>query len=143
MEKSPLICRSVCVSDTEKAGAELASKLKPGDFVALYGDLGAGKTAFVRGAASVLCSGALVCSPSYAIINRYDGEFPVYHIDLYRINDDDDLYSTGYYDLFDNRSVIFCEWCDRCPEAVPDNAIKVRIDRDGDERIITIDDTLD
>ena len=136
-----MIIYSKDVGQTEKAGAELAEKLGPGDFVALYGDLGAGKTAFVRGAASVLCHGAPVCSPTYAIMNVYGGKVPVYHLDLYRIDGDDDLYSTGYYDLPVGQSVVFCEWCEKCPEAIPDNAIKVFITRDGDGRRIEIADT--
>ena len=127
--------------ETEDAGAMLAKKLKPGDFVALYGDLGVGKTAFVRGAVSVLCKDAEVCSPTYAIVNRYWGDIPVYHFDLYRINDDDDLYSTGYYDMIEEDAIIFCEWCEKCPQAIPDNAIKVTITRNGDGRRIEIADT--
>ena len=137
-----MIIHSSDTAETEKAGAELAEKLKPRDFVALYGDLGVGKTAFVRGAASVLCKEAAVCSPTYAIVNRYDGKFPVYHFDLYRITDEDDLYSTGYYDIIEENAVFFCEWCEKCPEAVPDNAVKVVITREGDGRRIEIADTF-
>ncbi|MBQ7699959.1 MAG: tRNA (adenosine(37)-N6)-threonylcarbamoyltransferase complex ATPase subunit type 1 TsaE [Clostridia bacterium] len=137
-----MIIHSSDTAETEKAGAELAKKLKPRDFVALYGDLGAGKTAFVRGAASVLCPGAAVCSPTYAIMNRYDGNTAVYHFDLYRITDGDDLYSTGYYDIIEENAVFFCEWCEKCPEAIPDGAIKVRISREGDGRRIEIADTF-
>ncbi len=128
---------------TEDAGARLAKKLAPGSFVALYGDLGAGKTAFVRGAATVLCPDAAVCSPTYAIINSYGGSIPVYHLDLYRIDDDDDLYNTGYYDLPLKDSIVFCEWCEKCPDAVPDGAIRVTISRQGDGRRIETDDTCD
>lgn len=141
-EVNRLIFDSHDVTDTEAVGAQLAEKLKPGDFVALYGDLGAGKTAFVRGASSVLCPGAPVCSPTYAIVNRYDAEIPVYHFDLYRISGDDDLYSTGYYDIIEERAIFFCEWCEKCPEAVPDNAIKVLITRTDNGRRIEIADTF-
>ncbi len=127
--------------ETENAGAELAKKLKPGDFVALYGDLGVGKTAFVRGAVSVLCENENVCSPTYAIVNRYEGDLTVYHFDLYRITDEDDLYSTGYYDMTEEDAVIFCEWCEKFPQAIPDNAIKVMITRYEDGRRIEIADT--
>ena len=136
-----MIVLSSNVFETEKAGADLAKKLKPRDFVALYGDLGAGKTAFVRGAASILCPDAAVCSPTYAIVNRYDGNVTVYHFDLYRITDTDDLYSTGFFDMIEEDAVFFCEWCEKCPEVVPENAIKVYISRDGDGRRIEIADT--
>ena len=138
-----MLYHTATVSETERIGAELGKKLKIGDFVALYGDLGVGKTAFVRGAASQLCDEGQVCSPTYAVINSYSGRIPVYHIDLYRINDDDDLYSTGYYDMLERPAVFFCEWCEKCPEAVPDNAIKVYISREGEGRRIRIDDTGD
>ena len=127
--------------ETEEAGALLAKKLKPGDFVALYGDLGVGKTAFVRGAESVLCKDAQVCSPTYAIVNKYDGDTTVYHFDLYRISDDDDLYSTGYYDMIEEDVIVFCEWCEKCPQAIPENAVKVIITREEDKRRIEIADT--
>ena len=129
-------------AETERIGAELAKKLESGCFVALYGDLGVGKTAFVRGAVSVLCKDAAVCSPTYAIVNRYDGEIPVYHFDLYRINDEDDLYSTGYYDIIEESAVFFCEWCEKIPKAIPDNAIKICISREDDGRRIEIADTF-
>ncbi len=141
-EDRRLIIFSSSTTDTEKAGAELAKKLKPRDFVALYGDLGVGKTAFVRGAASVLCPDAAVCSPTYAIVNRYGGDVTVYHFDLYRINDEDDLYSTGFFDMIEEDAIFFCEWCEKCPGAIPDNAIKVFISRQGDGRRIEIADTL-
>ena len=137
-----MIFYSSDVKKTESAGAELANKLGSRSFVALYGDLGVGKTAFVRGAASVLCPGAPVCSPTYAIVNRYDGDIPVYHFDLYRISDEDDLYSTGFYDIIEEDAIFFCEWCEKCPEAIPDNAIKVYITREGDGRRIEIADTV-
>ncbi len=137
-----MIFHSNDVSETERIGAELAKDLKPGSFAALYGDLGAGKTAFVRGAVSVLCKDAPVCSPTYSIVNRYDGEIPVYHFDLYRINDDDDLYSTGYYDIIEENAIFFCEWCEKCPQAIPDGAIKIFISREGDGRRIEIADTF-
>ena len=127
--------------ETEEAGALLAKKLKPGDFVALYGDLCVGKTAFVRGAVSVLCKDAQVCSPTYAIVNKYDGDTTVYHFDLYRISDDDDLYSTGYYDMIEEDVIVFCEWCEKCPQAIPENAVKVIITREEDKRRIEIADT--
>ena len=138
-----MIYHTSSVTDTEDVGAALAKEMRPGTFIALYGDLGVGKTAFVRGAAGILCPGCAVSSPSYSIINRYEGEIPVYHIDLYRITGEDDLYSTGYYDIPFGTSVVFCEWCERCPEAVPDGAIKVTISREGDGRRIETDDTCD
>ena len=129
--------------ETEKLGARLAAAIDQGGFVAFYGDLGAGKTAFIRGMGSVICPDAEVCSPTYAIINEYlrDGRTVMCHVDAYRITDDDDLYSTGFYDCCDYPGVIMAvEWSENIPFAVPADAIKVSIFKLGEsERKIIID----
>jgi len=112
-------------NQTEKAASELALQLKPGDFLAFYGDLGSGKTAFIRGLASVFCPGVRVSSPTYAIVNEYRGKPYIYHFDMYRITDDDSLYSTGFYDYFDRNGIICAEWCENIPFALPDRYYKV------------------
>ena len=131
---------SSCEEDTEKIAAEFAKTLKDGDFIAFFGNLGSGKTAFVRGAASVLCPGARVQSPTYAIVNEYRGELPIFHFDVYRILDDDSLYSTGFYDYFERYGVIFTEWSENIPFALPENRYDVTFEKTGDTaRIITIE----
>ena len=133
------IYTSDCEEDTEKIGAELAKILKGGDFIAFFGDLGSGKTAFVRGAASVLCPGARVQSPTYAIVNEYRGKTPIFHFDLYRVLDDDSLYSTGFYDYFERGGVIFTEWSENITFALPDERYDITFEKTGDTgRIITI-----
>lgn len=127
--------------ETESAGALLASLVKNNDFVALYGELGAGKTAFVRGFTSLLIPGAEVSSPSYSVINEYkNGKYTVCHLDVYRITSDDDLYSVGYYDYDDVITVV--EWCDKTPQILPGEYYKVRIEKrdeiDSDLRMIYI-----
>lgn len=128
--------------ETENAGRRLARQLQPGSFVALYGDLGVGKTAFVRGALSLLNPKAFVSSPTYTVMNDYSGGYGIYHFDLYRITDDDDLYSTGFYDIANGENTVFCEWCENCPEAIPEDAVTVRIERcdpdDQNKRMITV-----
>lgn len=126
-------------------GSRLADMLN-GDgslprFIALDGDLGAGKTEFVRGFASVAAPGSAVRSPTYTLVNEYrSGTYcPVFHFDVYRINDEDDLYSTGFYDYLD-RGVCLVEWCELIPYAVPDDYISVKIEKIGigtDNRRIT------
>ena len=86
--------RSSSEAETEAFAQSFARKLNKGAFIAFFGDLGAGKTAFVRGAASYLCPSVNVCSPTYAVMNEYRGdEFTVCHFDLYRIHGEDDLIS--------------------------------------------------
>ena len=88
-------------NETEAVAQDFAQKLIPGDFLAFYGDLGSGKTAFIRGIADILCPGVRVSSPTYAIVNEYRGKTEIYHFDMYRITDEDSLYSVGFYDYFD------------------------------------------
>ena len=126
---------SFSAEDTERIGKRLAETLRGGGFVAFYGDLGAGKTAFVRGMGQELCPEAEVCSPTYAIINEYRvGKKTVLcHVDAYRINDDDDLYSTGFYDICDYPNVVMAvEWCEKIPFAVPDDAVRVTVTKTGE-----------
>ncbi len=131
------------VEETEAVGAKLAELIKADsslpDFVALCGGLGAGKTAFTRGFCSVLCPNASVKSPSFALVNEYRGDPDVFHFDVWRITDDDDLYSTGFYDYCDRRGVIICEWADNINYALPDRYLLVEIDGNGDmERKIKV-----
>ena len=129
---------------TEAVGRALALRLraagKAAAFVALFGDLGVGKTAFVRGFVSALVPDARVKSPTYTIVNEYrGGDVPVFHFDVYRIEGEDDLYSTGYYDYLD-AGYLLCEWSEKIPFALPGDRITVRIEKtDGaDGRRITL-----
>ena len=133
--KNVTVFDSFSAEDTERIGKRLAETLHGGGFVAFYGDLGAGKTAFVRGMGQELCPEAEVCSPTYAIINEYRvGKKTVLcHVDAYRINDDDDLYSTGFYDICDYPNVVMAvEWCEKIPFAVPDDAVRVTVTKTGE-----------
>ena len=127
---------SFSAKDTEQAGARLASGLKESGkantFIAMYGDLGAGKTAFVRGLASVVTPSAHVCSPTYNLVNEYDGEdIKLCHFDMYRITSDDDLYSIGFYDYTD--CMIAAEWCENIEYALPESYIRVDIVKTGED----------
>ncbi|MBQ9794203.1 MAG: tRNA (adenosine(37)-N6)-threonylcarbamoyltransferase complex ATPase subunit type 1 TsaE [Clostridia bacterium] len=113
------------LSDTDAVAAEIASLLKKGDVLALYGEMGAGKTAFVRGLVKALCPECLplVHSPTFAIVNEYEGnEITVYHYDLYRIADEDDLYSTGYFDRLGGEGIVVTEWSELIDGAIPADA---------------------
>ena len=127
--------------ETEKIAEELAKELKKGDFVAMFGDLGVGKTAFVRGLAKIIAPKASVKSPTYTVVNEYRGEeYKLFHFDVYRIEDDDDLYSIGFYDYV-KRGISVCEWSENIPWAIPENARRVTIERvpdDVNKRRITV-----
>lgn len=135
---------SASAEETEKIGRELAQRLlnegKKSIFIALYGDLGVGKTAFTRGFTSAICD-ARVKSPTYTVVNEYrGGSVPVFHFDMYRIDGDDDLYSTGFYDYIDTGYLI-CEWSENIPFALPAHRINITIEKtdNGDGRRITIE----
>lgn len=123
--------------ETEKCGAALAENIiENGDlprFVALYGDLGVGKTAFIRGFSSFAAPGANVKSPTFTLVNEYRGKYaPVFHFDMYRIEDEDSLYSIGFYDYLD-RGICLTEWTENIEYALPDRYIKVTITKNDME----------
>ena len=130
------------LSDTDAIAAEIASLLTPGDVLALYGEMGAGKTAFVRGLVKALCPECLplVHSPTFAIVNEYEGDtLTVYHYDLYRIADEDDLYSTGYFDRLGGKGIVVTEWSELIDGAIPADAYRLRIEKAGEtERKFTL-----
>lgn len=117
---------SLSLEETEQIGKGFAATLPKKAFVALYGDLGAGKTAFVRGMASTLVPDAIVTSPTYTLVNEYRGKEQLFcHFDMYRINDEDDLYSIGFFDYTD--CVIATEWSEKISFALPDEYYSVTI----------------
>ena len=118
---------------TEAIGRELANKLQPGDFVALYGDLGAGKTAFTRGLAAILAPDDMICSPTYTIVNEYlSGRLPLFHFDMYRLRSSDDLWDIGWDDYLDRGGVCAVEWSENVDDAM-ENAIFVTIEKTGED----------
>ena len=135
--------------ETEAVGFSLAKELETDltlpSFIALYGDLGVGKTAFVRGFTKVFSPNALVRSPTFALVNEYPTKSArrVFHFDMYRITDEDDLYSIGYYDYLDDGSICLVEWSENIPYAIPEEHIRVEIIKTNlekeDERLIKIE----
>jgi len=117
---------------TRSLGERLGRLLAAGDVVALVGDLGAGKTQFVRG----LCRGAgvpddEVSSPTFAIVATYRGRLPIHHADLYRIGDDDELYATGFHDLVGGPGATVVEWADRVKGALPRERLEIHLAHDA------------
>ena len=128
------------VKQTEDLGRKIASVLKGTEVLAMFGDLGAGKTAFTRGLAAGLSYDYGVSSPTFAIVNEYSGKYNIYHFDMYRITNDDDLYSTGFYDYLDT-GIIVIEWSENIEYALDENAIRIKIEKSDNEnvRIFTIE----
>lgn len=113
---------------THALGVALGALLEPGHFVGLIGELGAGKTQFARG----VSQGAgvperEVASPTFAIVYPYRGRIPLYHADLYRLGDEDELYATGYYDLLDADGALLVEWLDQVPAAAPPDRLVITL----------------
>lgn len=132
--KAPLFdIYSDSAEETRDCGSLLAEKLIEDPslprFISICGDLGTGKTVFASGLVSRFDPSAEVTSPTYTVVNEYiGGEIPVYHFDVYRIKDGDDLYSTGYYDYPDD-GITLVEWADLIGYALPPERIEVRIEK--------------
>lgn len=126
--------------ETEQIAQTFAQTLKPGSVVALYGGLGRGKTAFVRGLAKGLHSSDAVSSPTFALVHEYDGDLPVFHFDMYRIQTLDDLYSTGFFDYLEMNGVVVIEWSENIKDYLPYDVIEIHIDltENDNERRFTI-----
>ena len=128
------------VSDTEAFGETLAKRLRPGDVIAFTGSLGMGKTALTRGIARGLGCRGRVTSPTFTIVNEYEGGVPLFHFDLYRLGSSDELYDIGWDDYLARGGVCAVEWSERVSDALPEGAVTVDIARgDGDDtRVITV-----
>lgn len=129
---------SLSPSETENVGRALAETLLKDTslppFLALYGDLGVGKTAFTRGVASVIAPNSLVRSPTYALVNEYRAVAGIrfrslFHFDMYRIDSEDDLDSIGFWDYPDRNGLILIEWSEKIPYALPDTYLRVTIEK--------------
>lgn len=126
-------------AETEALGAALAKNLNGGCVVAMFGGLGMGKTAFVRGMAAGRGLSAQVTSPTFALVNEYGGRPPLVHFDMYRVTGWDDLYSTGFFDYIDAGCILAVEWSENIEAALPPDAIRVTFTADSEtHRHITI-----
>ena len=118
---------------TEQLGARMAALLQPGDVIAYYGDLGAGKTAFTRGLAAGLGISDRVTSPTYTIVNEYlSGRMPLFHFDMYRLGSADELFDIGWEDYLERGGVCAVEWSENVDEIFED-PILVRIEKCDDD----------
>jgi tRNA threonylcarbamoyladenosine biosynthesis protein TsaE len=120
-------------NETIAEGEKLGHTLKPGTVVALYGDLGAGKTAFTRGIAKGLGITMGVTSPTFTIVNEYAGNIPLFHFDMYRLESENELFDIGWDDYQDRGGVCVVEWSEKVPGAFLPDTIVVKIENFGDD----------
>lgn len=127
-------------AETEALGAQVAEKLPDGAVVAFYGELGSGKTAFVRGMAQGMGIDCLVNSPTFTIVNEYEGARTLFHFDMYRLGSADELYDIGWDDYLARSGICAVEWSENVSEAFDGSEVVVRFEKTGgDGRRITIE----
>lgn len=128
--------RTESFEDTMELAALLAGALQQGDVVALIGELGAGKTVFVKGMARGIEveKNMLVTSPTFVILQEYPGRLPLYHFDFYRLTSREQVETTGYEEYFEADGVCAVEWADRFPELLPPSTIRVDMKVEGETR---------
>lgn len=115
---------------TKQIAADFSKQLKPGDVLCLYGDLGAGKTAFVQGLTKGLCITGHVSSPTFTIVNEYDGQVPVYHFDVYRIGDAEEMDEIGFDEYIYGNGISVIEWPQNIQEILPEKRYDITIAKD-------------
>ena len=130
--------------ETLEFGRQLGEAAGPGSIYALSGDLGVGKTVFARGFAQGLSIDAPITSPTFTIMQVYEGgRLPLYHFDVYRIGDAEEMYETGFEEYFFGKGVCLVEWADLFPELMPEGTVWIKISKDPekgfDYRLIEID----
>jgi tRNA threonylcarbamoyladenosine biosynthesis protein TsaE len=123
--KQLLLAETRSEAETEELAAELSAELNPGDVVALYGPLGAGKTSFVRGLAAGLNCVQPVRSPTFSLINEYSGRLPLYHFDFYRLDGNAEIDDLGWTDYLDSDGVLAIEWPEKVRKLLPIPRIEV------------------
>lgn len=132
--------------ETAEIAYKFAKSLKPGDVLCMNGDLGAGKTAFVQGLAKGLGISEYLSSPTFTIVNCYEGTLPLYHFDVYRIQDPEEMYEIGYEEYVYGDGISVIEWAENIKDILPDKRYDITIEKDYDKdenyRKITIERTV-
>ena len=115
--------------DTKKTGIEIGRRVKAGTVIALSGDLGTGKTALTKAVAEGLGVKEVITSPTFNIVKQYEtGRLPLYHFDVYRIGDVDEMYELGYEEFFFGSGVSIVEWADLIEDIIPEDAVRIEIE---------------
>lgn len=126
-----MVFESYSAEETHRLGEIIGGKLKPGAVLCLEGDLGVGKTVFVKGVAKGLGITEPVCSPTFTILQEYrEGRMPLYHFDAYRIEDPEEMYEIGFDDYLYGEGVCLIEWASLVAELLPPDAVKITIEKD-------------
>lgn len=126
--------------ETEELGSRLAAYLPRSAVICLYGQLGAGKTAFVRGLAAGLGLDCIVSSPTFTIVNEYLGEPDLIHFDMYRLGSADELFDIGWEDYLKREAILVVEWSENVQEAFDGSEIRIYIDKlSAEDRRITVE----
>lgn len=141
MSTPSIVVNTHSPEETELVGETLAKTLSPSTVVALFGELGAGKTAFVRGLARGLGVAERVTSPTFTIVNEYtSGRLPLFHFDMYRLKSADELFDIGWEDYLARAGVCVVEWSENVPDAFDGTETRVTIEKDSDtDRKITLE----
>lgn len=120
--------------ETKRFGLELAQKLKPGDIIALIGDLGTGKTTLTKAIAEGLGITEMITSPTFTLVQEYmSGRIPLYHFDVYRLNGEEEMYELGYEEYFFGQGVCVIEWADQIMGLIPQGSIIIHIEYGSNE----------
>ncbi len=125
--------------ETRALAERLTEQLKPGDVLALHGDLGAGKTCFIQGLAQGLAVNQPVSSPTYTLVNEYSGVLPLYHIDLYRLRNADEALDMGLDEYLDGAGITAIEWAERAEAALPARTMHIHLRHGAAENVREIE----
>jgi len=135
-----LSVKSSCEENTFELGQKIGKLVEPGQLILLSGDLGAGKTLLTQGICDGLGVEEDVTSPTYNLINEYEGDLVVYHMDLYRLEQEEDLYDLGFEDYIENGGIVIIEWPDLVYDLIPAEFIYIKIEViSQEERIIVVE----
>lgn len=129
--------------DTVNFGKKLGYVLNHGDIICLSGDLGTGKTALTNGIAKSLGIESYITSPTFTLVNEYEGRLPLYHFDVYRIADPDEMFDIGFDEYINSQGIVIIEWGEQINEILPKEIIKIKItknlEKGLDVRELTVD----
>lgn len=119
--------------ETVEIGKNIGNVLRSGDIISLTGDLGTGKTAFTNGIAKALGITSYITSPTFTIVNEYEGRLPLYHFDVYRISDPEEMFDIGFEEYINSEGITIIEWGEQIKEILPKEIITVNIKKNLDK----------